>query len=227
MKVFPLGDAAMVIEFAEQSSSELRRRIQACSQAVQASSMSAILSAVPAYTTLTVHFDPIQGSYETVKAEILSKLAQCEAPAEQKARTVEIPVCYAEPFALDLRSVAEAVGLTPQEVVSLHSCAVYEVAMIGFVPAFPYLVGLPAPLRLARRATPRRAVPAGSVAIAGEQTGIYPLETPGGWHIIGRTPLKLFQPQVSPPSLLRSGDRVQFYPISEREFFLLAETAQK
>jgi inhibitor of KinA len=134
------------------------------------------------------------------------------------ARTVEIPVCYDPKFALDLEHVARHAQISPSEVVELHSAADYRVHCLGFTPGFPYLAGLPKKLATPRRVTPRKEIPGGSVAIGGAQAGIYPQRSPGGWNVIGRTPLRLFDPQKDPPALLRSGDRVRFRPIKQDEF---------
>jgi inhibitor of KinA len=131
---------------------------------------------------------------------------------------VEIPVCYDPEFALDLDHVAQHAQMSPKEVVDLHRATDYHVNCIGFTPGFPYLAGLPEKLATPRRATPRKEIPAGSVAIGGRQSGIYSLRSPGGWNVIGRTPLRLFDPQKNPPALLRAGDRLRFQAISRQEF---------
>jgi inhibitor of KinA len=133
-------------------------------------------------------------------------------------RTIEVPVCYDPEFALDLEAVAQHCGLSPNEVGKRHAAARYQVRCIGFTPGFPYLSGLPAALATPRRATPRTAVPAGSVAIGAGQTGIYPLRSPGGWNIIGRTPLPLFDLAREPAALFAPGDRVRFVAIDRKEF---------
>ena len=135
-----------------------------------------------------------------------------------KRRRVEIPVCYDEEFALDLKRVANHTSLTPDAIVALHSSAEYTVACIGFMPGFPFLAGLPQPLCVPRLESPRTKVSAGSVAIANAQAGVYPLESPGGWNVLGRTPLQLFRVNESPPTLLRPGDRVQFRKITRAQF---------
>jgi len=141
---------------------------------------------------------------------------------KSNARLVEIPVCYDPEFALDLNDVASQANLTPTKVVDLHSRAEYRVSCIGFVPGFPFLAGLPKELATPRRATPRKEIPAGSVGIGGAQTGIYPLRSPGGWNLIGRTPLHLFDPEKTPPAFLCAGDRVRFRAITREEFEALA-----
>ncbi|HEV2966356.1 MAG TPA: 5-oxoprolinase subunit PxpB, partial [Chthoniobacterales bacterium] len=138
--------------------------------------------------------------------------------------TVEIPVCYASEFAFDLDDVARRTDLEPNEVIALHSSTEYRVHCVGFTPGFPFLGGLPPKLAAPRRETPRTEIPAGSVGIGGKQTGIYPVKSPGGWNIIGRTPLRLFDPQRNPPVLVRAGDGVRFRPISREEFDQLAKS---
>jgi inhibitor of KinA len=133
-------------------------------------------------------------------------------------RSLEIPVCYDAEFALDLARIAEQTTLDPSEVIALHLSAKYTTACIGFMPGFPFLAGLPKELHSPRLATPRTRVPAGSVAIAGAQSGVYPLESPGGWNVIGRTPIRLFDANANPPALLRPGDRVRFRAITRDEF---------
>ena len=133
-------------------------------------------------------------------------------------RTVEIPVCYDPEFAPDLDEVARHAQIPTEQVVELHSAADYRVACIGFVPGFPFMAGLPKKIATPRRSNPRKAIPPGAVGIGGAQTGIYPLRSPGGWNLIGRTPLKLFDPITDPPVLLRAGDRVRFRAITRKEF---------
>jgi inhibitor of KinA len=144
-------------------------------------------------------------------------------PRTLPARVIQIPVCYDPEFAFDLDHVAEHAQISSREVVDLHSAAEYRVNCIGFVPGFPFLSGLPKKLATPRRATPRKEIPAGSVAIGGAQTGIYPMRSPGGWNVIGRTPLRLFNPENDPPALLRVGDRVQFHSITREEFEVLMQ----
>jgi inhibitor of KinA len=149
---------------------------------------------------------------------------QASTPAAQ--RPIEIPVCYGGEFGVDLQFVAEHNGMTADEVVAIHCGATYRVHMLGFAPGFPYLGGMSERIATPRRNTPRLKVAAGSVGIAGPQTGVYPLETPGGWQIIGRTPLALFRPAENPPTLLSPGDFVRFRPITSEEFTALrGETA--
>jgi len=224
MKIYPFGDGALVIEFGKETSPEIRQRIRAVMAQLQASPFRGFIEAIPALTKLTVLYDLQQTTYPEAEMHVSKLLKMSSAAKPHAGRTIEIPVCYAEAFAPDLKALAAYLKLSVQDVIDLHTQPLYEVAMIGFVPAFPYLVGLSEKLYAPRHAAPRLAVPAGSVGVAGKQTGIYPFETPGGWQLIGRTPIKLFRPDAEPPSVLQSGDRVKFYPISEREF---AEYAQR
>ena len=175
---------------------------------------------------VTVYYDPVRiprkdggPPYERV----CQWVRDCAAAAARRVREVVerrvvIPVCYGGAEGPDLAAIGAAHGLTADEVVALHSGAEYFVSAVGFAPGFPYLGGLPAALHTPRRPTPRTRVPAGSVAIGGALSGVYPFETPGGWHLIGRTPLRLFNPQGRPPALLQAGDRVRFRPITADEF---------
>jgi KipI family sensor histidine kinase inhibitor len=168
-----------------------------------------VRQAVAGYATVTVHFDPDQTTHEALGAAI-KRLATKRPPMEEPGRLHRIPVVYDGP---DLESVAGALGLQPQAVAEIHTRPIYRVFLVGFVPGWAYLGPLPEELEMPRRHVPRALVPAGSVAIAGRQTGIYPLPTPGGWHLIGRTSVKLFLPDSDPPSLFRAGDRVKFFSV--------------
>jgi len=174
-----------------------------------------ILNLHPAYASVLVEFDPRRHSHPEMEA-LIREILSAEAPPEAAApRTIEIPVRYGGDFGPDLVDVAALIGISPERVVELHSSVLYLVHFLGFSPGFPYLGGLPRELATPRLQSPRKLVPAGSVAIGGSQTGVYPMESPGGWRIIGRTPLRLFDAMASPPALLATGDRVRFIPISE------------
>ncbi len=181
---------------------------------------------VPTYAAVGVFFDPDAIAAETVRDWLL---AQCATDAPDRssgdARIVEIPVRYGDDFGADLDDAATALGIDRDTLIARHNAPLYTVAMLGFAPGFPYLLGLDASLALPRLATPRTRVPAGSVGIGGAQTGIYPRESPGGWRLIGRTPLRLFDPGREHPSLLAPGDRVRFVAIDDARFVALAEAA--
>jgi KipI family sensor histidine kinase inhibitor len=167
----------------------------------------------PAYASLLIDFDPLATSHaelERAAGELMAQAANAPLP---EARMVEIPVTYGGEEGPDLEQVAALAGHTPDEVIGMHSSAEYTVYFLGFSPGFPYLGGMPEAIAVPRLETPRRKVPAGSVAIGGRQTGVYPMASPGGWRIIGRTTLRLFDPEADPPALLRMGDHVRFVPI--------------
>lgn len=181
---------------------------------------------VPAYASLAVFFDPDAVDAQAVERWLDARLADDNFTADNTAsRCIEIPVVYGGDFGEDLDSAAHELGLSPGALAERHAAATYTVAMIGFAPGFPYLSGLDPALALPRLATPRTRVPAGSVAIGGAQTGLYPRESPGGWRLIGRTPLRLFDPTRASPSLLAPGDRVRFVAIDAREFARLGAQA--
>ena len=222
-----MGDRALVIEFGDRIDPALSSHIAALAQRMRASPPRGVLDIVPTYATLALHYDPAQvedgnSPYDALTGQVEAWLGAEPPESTVQGRSIEIPVCYGGEFGEDLQALAERHGLEPEDVVRLHSEARYDVHMLGFVPGFAYLGGLDARLATPRRDSPRPRVPAGSVAIGGAQTGIFPLETPGGWHLIGRTPLRLFTPGAEPPCLLNAGDTVQFAPISATLFARLA-----
>jgi KipI family sensor histidine kinase inhibitor len=187
-----------------------RARVRAVVELLRHRPVRGIIDIVPAYNTIALHAtDPLG---DDVVGEVRQRLTEFVGAAPTPGRQVDVPVRYGGADGPDLEEVAAHAGLSPSEVITLHSGAVYEVAMVGFSPGFPYLAGLPERLAMPRRTSPRTHVPAGSVAIGGRQTGIYPLASPGGWRLIGRTRLSLFNPTQDPPTLLALGDRVRFVP---------------
>ena len=227
-RLTPLGDRALIVELARRIGDEAPSRIhQVCSWLSDAR-LPGVTELVPAATTVTVFYDPVAlkksgAPKHNLTGWLSSRLAERlallpEATALPPARSIEIPVCYGGDFGPDLESIATRANRAPEEVVALHSEAEYVVLQLGFAPGFPYLQGLPEALSFPRRETPRTRVPAGSVAIANGQSCVYPAEIPGGWHVLGRTPLRLFQPDRESPTLLQPGDRVKFRPISPEEF---------
>ncbi len=220
MKIFPLGDRALVIEVGSVISPEVHATVTALGQRLRDSELS-YLEAVPAFTTLTVHYDPrdyaggSEAPFVKLRSLIEAEFSELESVPAVTPRLVEIPVVYGGAAGPDLDFVASHTGLAREEIVALHSGTDYLVYMIGFAPGFPYLGGLDPRLVTPRRSDPRSRVPAGSVGIGGAQTGVYPLETPGGWQLIGRTDLRLFDPGRETPALLRAGDRVRFIPVGK------------
>ncbi len=217
MRFAPLGDTAITIELG--TDYEVCDRVRALTQALTEERPAGIVDVVPAYTTVTVFYDAAGGpDRETLCREIERRAMTATATGGDAARQVEIPVCYDPEFAPDLARVAGQAGLGEDAVIARHSGGSYRVRAVGFSPGFPYLDGLPEELHTPRLDTPRTVVPAGSVGIGGAQTGVYPLASPGGWNLIGRTPLALFDASATPPARLRVGDRVHFKAITREEF---------
>ncbi|NGZ77219.1 5-oxoprolinase subunit PxpB [Saccharibacillus alkalitolerans] len=239
-KISPYGECAVRVAWEAEIRPDIHRRVKALSEALEGRPFPGMVECVPSYAAVTVFYDPFETGnarrrgefgderrngeepvYRTV-CDLLGRMAgSLNLSAEAEPRVVDIPVCYGGEHGPDLEEVAGHAGLTPEKVVEIHAGGDYLVYMIGFAPGFPYLGGMPESIAAPRRQTPRSAIPAGAVGIAGKQTGVYPLSTPGGWQLIGRTPLALFRPAEDPPSLLRAGDRVRFRPIGPEEFLRL------
>ena len=233
MEIIPLGDSALVVRVREQfedAPEETLDEVLRVFQLLQKAQIPGVIEFAPAYTSVAVFYDPItiakaSGTPDDVFHRLASRIRGVVAAGAGRgrklrfrSRNVEIPVCYDPEFAPDLDEVARHTQIPATEIVDLHGTAEYRVACIGFVPGFPFLAGLPQKLATPRRDVPRKEIPAGSVGIGGAQTGIYPLRSPGGWNLIGRTPLKLFDPAKNPPTLLRPGDRVRFRTITREAF---------
>lgn len=214
----PMGEAAVIFDFGDRIDLDILRQVWALADFLVQRPLHGQTGCIPAYTTVTVFIDPVQTDIDRVGNQVEQLLSQLESAPSVEPQVVDIPVCYGGEFGPDLAFVASHNGLTTDAVIDIHSRAEYLVYMIGFVPGFPYLGGMSPRIATPRLETPRLVIPVGSVGIGGDQTGIYPLSTPGGWRLIGRTPLELFQPTRTPPSLLQAGDRVRFYPITPGEF---------
>jgi inhibitor of KinA len=225
MKLEPLGDAAVIATLGSAADEAAMESARALAGRLAGAKARGIVDVVAAYATVAAFYDPLQFQDPSEDAyERVCRLLESCGGAGARGRpapagpAVEIPVCYGGDFGPDLELVARRCGLDAGAAAALHSGAPYKVLAIGFTPGFPYLGGLPERLHTPRRDTPRARVPAGSVGIGGPQTGIYPVASPGGWHIIGRTPLSLFRAEARPAALLRPGDRVRFRAISASEF---------
>jgi KipI family sensor histidine kinase inhibitor len=207
--MLPLTDSSILLPLGDHIDPALNRRAHALAARLAAHPLAGVLETVPGYASLAVHYDPLVRSHAEVAMWLASHLTAETESRPCPARTIEIPVLYDGP---DLAFVAEHCQLSIPEIIRLHSDAEYTVYMMGFLPGFPYLGGLPEQLHVPRRANPRTHVPAGSVAIAGAQAGIYPQESPGGWQLLGRIEIPLYDPQREPPFLLAPGDNVRFIP---------------
>ncbi|HEX9108614.1 MAG TPA: 5-oxoprolinase subunit PxpB [Longimicrobiales bacterium] len=219
MRIEPLGDGGALVRFGDRIDEAAERLVRAACAVLDADPVPGSIELVPAFTSVAVFYDPARVGtatpYARVAAALEQRLAGLGVTDAPPGRMLEIPVRYGGEAGPDLEAVAQHAGLDAQEVVRLHSAGDYLVHMVGFAPGFPYLGGLDERLHCPRRAVPRTLVPAGSVGIGGSQTGVYPLESPGGWQIIGRTPLALFDPAREPAALLRPGDRVRFLPLED------------
>ncbi len=231
MQITALGDSALIVRVRdrfEDAPEETLSEVLAALRRLQNAQIPGVIELAPAYTTVAVFFDPLRVIHDGAEPDgvielLIQRIGNALAARRMQrkhaaAHAAEIPVCYDLEFAIDLERVARHAQISPGEVVTLHGAAQYRVNCIGFTPGFPYLTGLPNKLATPRHAVPRKEIPAGSVAIGGAQAGIYPQKSPGGWNIIGRTPLRLFDPQRDPPVLLQIGDHVRFRKITREEF---------
>lgn len=213
-----MGDRALLLEFGDEISIEINEKVRRMTLAIQAGVIEGIVEKVPTYRSLLIIYNPFIINIEDLKKRLdwmEEALGQSPFPEPKLTR---IPVVYGGSYGPDLDYAAKFCQITPEEAVRLHCSKPYHIYMIGFMPGFPYMGELPEALITPRLKTPRLSVPAGSVAIAQRQTGIYSMESPGGWQIIGRTPVQLFDPEKEPAALLQMGDVVQFFPISEKQF---------
>ena len=221
----PAGDRCVMIEFGLQIDLKINQMVHAVAAYLQAHPIIGVVDVVPSFTTLALHYRPevLAGvaltPYQLIRQQIENMLSQGIVANHTATRTIDIPVCYGGEYGPDLLDVAETCKLTPDQVIQLHSNSLSFVFMLGFAPGNPYAGMLDPRIKVPRRATPRTKVAAGTVAIANGQTVIYPMQLPGGWNLIGRTPLKLFDPaSTSAPCLLNPGDQLRFVPITAAQF---------
>ncbi|MHC1742415.1 MAG: 5-oxoprolinase subunit PxpB [Syntrophobacteraceae bacterium] len=217
-RILPCGETAVSVELGSGIDRSVNSRVHALRQAIKALELPGILDLTPTYRSLLIQYDPWDCSFEQLLIVVEGCLEGLVSAKPEQPETVEIPVCYGGVYGPDLDDVAAIHGCTVSLVVALHSAPAYHVYMIGFAPGFPYLGGLDERLYTPRLNEPRQKVPAGSVGIADRQTGIYPLESPGGWRLIGRTPLKLFDLDRTTPFLISPGSTVRFVPITREAF---------
>jgi inhibitor of KinA len=220
MTFSPLGDSAVVVALSATMDEDALARVRAVAAAIEHRRPPGVTEVMTAFGGVAVYYDPTRiGTYTDLCATLSERIAGADKTiVSQPARLIEIPVCYGGEFGPDIREVASHAGLSEERVVALHAGSDYRVQAVGFAPGFAYLSGLPEKIRMPRRATPRTGVPAGTVGIGGTQTGVYPLATPGGWNLIGRTPLRLFDATREEPALVHAGDRVKFRAIGAEEF---------
>ena len=212
------GDTGLLVEYGDTIDPDVNRKVRAVTVMLDSMRPSGVVEVVPAYRSVLILYDPEMVDIPSLMAAVESLEHRLDESLIAPARTVHIPVCYGGEFGPDIDFVAQTHGISVADVIRIHSGTAYQIYMVGFTPGFPFLGGLPEPLHTPRLETPRTRVPAGSVGIANNQTGIYPVESPGGWRVIGRTPLKLFDPDRESPFLYQSGDMIKFESITAEEF---------
>ncbi|MCK6406743.1 MAG: 5-oxoprolinase subunit PxpB [Rhodocyclaceae bacterium] len=226
-RLLDVADAAVTVEFGDAIDPALLARVAAFDQVLQeeivCGRLPGVIETVPTFRSLTVLYDPLLTSRAELDPALMRLLAPAEVSAPVEGRLWRLPVCYGGEFGPDLDALAQACGLDRQAVIDLHAASTVRVYMLGFLPGFPFMGDLPQALAQPRRSEPRLRVPAGSVATAGRLTAIYPWESPGGWHLLGRCPVPLFSPHWPAGALLRPGDRVAFAPVAPDEYAALAE----
>lgn len=228
LSYIPAGESAFMIKFGTKISKKIHKRILGYLQAIEADNdlMKGIIDLVPSYADLMVYYNPLVFTYQEILQQLKEKEKSIKLVVSAKSRVVDIPVCYGGEYGEDIGFVASHNNLTIPQVIQMHTKPKYLVYMLGFTPGFSYLGGLDKDIATPRRNEPRTRIPAGAVGIAGNQTGIYPIESPGGWQLIGQTPLRLFGAQNESPVLLRAGDTIHFQPITTAEFSEIAKAVE-
>jgi len=211
-KIVPLGDSALLVQLGDEIDLTTNRRVHALAAVIEQSALEGVIENVPAYTTLLIHYDPLRLSYEDLRKWVRARLDQVNAAVLRKTRLIVVPVEYGGEYGIDLEDVAAACQLDVEEVIRIHTGKTYTIHMMGFTPGHPYMAKLDDAIVMPRLETPRTRVPAGTVAIAGSQTGIYPIDSPGGWRLIGHTSLQLVDLASESPFLFSPGDEVRFLP---------------
>lgn len=228
VRFLPAGDTALVVEFEAEIRLDVNARVRALEHLLERGAVAGVVETVPSFRALLVYYDPRVCSYGTICAAISALLPNARAATLPPARCVELPCCYDEPdFGLELSAAAARLELSNAELIALHSGAQYHVYFLGFAPGQPYMTGGDDRLTIPRLATPRTKTPAGSVGIGGVQCCIYSVESPGGFWVLGRTPVRIFQASARVPILLRPGDRVRFRPIDRREYDCIAADVER
>ena len=215
---FLMGDRGLLLEFGDEISPEINQKVRRMALSMQAKAFAGIVETVPTYRSLLILYNPVVIPLEELKGRLKEIEAGLQHSPLPEPKLSRIPVVYGGQYGPDLEFVAEYHRTTPEEIIRLHCSRPYLIYLIGFMPGFPYMGELPEALVTPRLKTPRLLVPTGSVAIAQKQAGIYPMDSPGGWHLLGRTPVRMFDPEKKPPAYLKMGDFVQFHPITEKEF---------
>ena len=223
LRFVPAGDKAFVIELGDGISPEINRSVHNLLLSIEKQGIPGILDMVPTYRSILINYDPLTLPPNELEERVRELTQDLDETPPAASRVVELPTSYGGEHGSDLGHVAEHNGLTEEEVIALHSGTDYLVYMMGFTPGFTYLGGMSEKIATPRLQTPRTAIPAGSVGIAERQTGVYPIESPGGWQLIGRTPVRLFDPSKQPPVIAEPGDYIRFVPVSPEEYLRILE----
>ena len=226
MTIIPASDSSLLVVFGNEISPTLHERVIALFHSLLGRQDPRIRNLHPGYVSLLIDFDPLRCTHDELSSVVEQLTIASNSTVEPPGRLVTIPVCYDLEFGLDLSDIAQHAGLSVDEVIRLHSSPTYLVYCLGFTPGFVYLGGLPQVLHAPRLTTPRPSIAGGSVGIAGAQTGIYPFDSPGGWNLIGRTPVRMFDPDATPPTRLQPGDRMRFFPVDRVTFEDVRRTAE-
>ncbi|MGM9549098.1 MAG: 5-oxoprolinase subunit PxpB [Faecousia sp.] len=226
VKFLTCGDCAVTVAFPQEIREETNRMIRFLAARIQSAGIHGVQETVPTFCSLTVYYEPLVLPRKKLERHILHLLASYRDNETPGKRVFQIPVCYEGDFAPDMEDVCRLTGLTRQQVVTLHSSVDYLIYMLGFLPGFPYLGGMDARLEVPRLDSPRTRIPPGAVGIGGKQTGVYPLSSPGGWRLIGRTPAVLYDPNREHPIAYQAGDYIRFCPITQEEFQRILESGE-
>lgn len=227
IRILTAGDSSLLVEFGKEISPKINQKIAATVQLMRDQYIEGVVDVIPAFCSLLINYDPRVIAYEEIKERIQGLLKIEVKGSENRKRVYEIPVCYGGEYGPDIANIAENAGLSEEEVIKIHSSRDYLIYMLGFLPGFCYLGGLDERIHTPRLANPRIKINAGSVGIGGSQTGIYPLDSPGGWQLMGMTPVKTYDPDREVPILVEAGDYIRFVPIDEEEYKRIKELVER